>query len=535
MNKIKHPEKNAGLAGRRVLIFQQRGWGKGIGRFLAKKLYKEGCKLAAITYKRNTHELIINQPNVKYDLVINNDEIMSRPKDYLEEDKFSLKEICDCLGVDSIWPLVASLRNHTRSYKDKFYYGFKQNVPDEEILDYVRAVYKYIKVVFNKFSPEVIISPNFVALSHIMFNLYALKKGVAMIGIADTKVKEYYIFTNHYNHSQGLFLDRVDELNAGQAETNSRDKARRYIKEFRDSFKTMSEIDTDDSAKKKSLKQIIKNEISPYYQCLLWYLKNPSKEEFSESIGSMVDYRPPKILLRDHYARKRNQKFIDNFNYYPFDKIKKFVYFPLQFQPEETIDVIAPYFSNQIETARLIAMSLPDDYTLVVKEHPGMAGLRPGSYLAKVARTVNVKLIDYRIASEDILKKADLVISPNGTTLVEAAFYRKPAIQLGNLGTTLKLPNIFKHTDMTTITEKIKQALKVNLKTEEYDRRLENYVAAVYDTGFNYKYAKAWVQGGEDMEILWQIYKKEIERVLRYFSLREKAATTNAAHANLDN
>jgi hypothetical protein len=513
MNGIKQSEQNNSLAGRRVLIFQQRGWGKGIGRFLAKKLYQEGCKLAAITYKRNTHELIINQPNIKYDLVINNDEIMSRPKDYLAGDKFSLKEICERLGVDSIWPLVASLRNHTRSYKDKFYYGFKQNVPDEEIIDYVMAVYKYIKIIFDKFNPEVIISPNFVALSHIMVNLYALKRGVTMIGVADTKVKEHYIFTYHYNHSQGLFLNRVDELNRNKARTENRDKAKQYIKEFRESFKTMAEVNIDDPVK-KSLKQIIKNEISPYYQCLRWYLKNPSKEEFSESIGSMVDYRPPKILLRDHYARKRNQKFIDDFNYYPFDKIKKFVYFPLQFQPEETIDVIAPYFSNQIETARLVAMSLPDDYTLVVKEHPGMAGLRPGSYLEKVARTVNVKLIDYRIPSEDVLKRADLIISPNGTTLVEAAFYRKPAIQLGNLGTTLKLPNIFKHTDMTTITEKIKQALEANLETEEYERRLENYVAAVYDTGFNYKYAKAWVQGGENMETLWQIYKKEVERVL---------------------
>lgn len=514
-NNIKNSDSSKTvLTGRRVLIFQQRGWGKGIGRILAKRLYGEGCKLAAVTYKRNTHELIVNQPNVKYDLIINNDEIMSRPKDYLKGDRFSLNKICEDLGVDSIWPLVASLRNHTRSYKDKFYYGFKQNVPDEEIVNYVMAVYKYIKIIFSEFNPEIIISPNFVALSHIMVNLYAQKRGVAMIGIADTKVKDHYIFTNSYNHDKGAFLGRVDELNAGRVETKNRDRARQYIREFRASFKNLSEIEPDDPGKKESLKQIVRKEISPYYHSLRWYLKNPSKEEFSESIGSFVDYRPPKILLRDHYARKRNQKFIDNFEYYPFDKIQKFVYFPLQFQPEETIDVTAPYFSNQIETARLSAMSLPDDYTLVVKEHPGMAGLRPGSYLEKVSRTVNVKLIDYRIPNEQILKKADLIISPNSTSLVESAFYSKPAIQLGNLGTTLKLPNIFKHTDMTTITEKIKQALGADLKTEEYERRLENYVAAVYDTGFNYKYAKAWVQGGEDMEILWQIYKKEIERVL---------------------
>jgi len=53
----------------------------------------------------------------------------------------------------------------------------------------------------------------------------------------------------------------------------------------------------------------------------------------------------------------------------------------LQFQPEASIDVMAPFFSNQIETARQIAMSMPDDYVLVTKEHPAMVELRPPSYL----------------------------------------------------------------------------------------------------------------------------------------------------------
>jgi hypothetical protein len=33
---------------------------------------------------------------------------MSQPIDYLAGDNFSLAEICQALGVDSIWPLVAT-------------------------------------------------------------------------------------------------------------------------------------------------------------------------------------------------------------------------------------------------------------------------------------------------------------------------------------------------------------------------------------------------------------------------------------------
>ncbi|MFA4833320.1 MAG: hypothetical protein WC619_00555 [Patescibacteria group bacterium] len=500
------------LKGKRVLIFQQRAWGINIGHFLAKKLQAEGCRLAALTLKRTTHDFILNQKEVKYDLIVNNDEIMSRPRDYLRGDTYSLEEICKTLGVDTIWPIVMTLRNHVRSYKDKYYYGFKQNVPDEEIIDFVMAVYKYINEIFDKFNPEIIITPVFVSLPHIMFNLFAAMRGIKMIAITDSKVRGYYIFSNSYQGDKGDFYDRVDALNNNSEETVNRDKAKRYIKEFRETFKKpdyFKEINA-----KKSIKQIIRHELSPFYHILRWYIKKPIN--VLESTGITVDYRPPRIILRDHYCQKRYKKFMDNFSYYPFEKIKKFVYFPLQFQPEASLELAAPYFSNQIETARLVAMSMPDDYVLVVKEHPAMVGLRSPSYIEKIARTVNVKLIDYRISSEDVLKKADLIISPNSTTLAEAAFLKKPAIQLGDLGTTLKLPNVFKHNQTTTLPAKIKEVLKVDLKTEEYERRLENFVAAVYDTGFDFNYIKAWEEGGEAMEPLWQIYKKEIEKRLMH-------------------
>ena len=105
-------------------------------------------------------------------------------------------------------------------------------------------------------------------------------------------------------------------------------------------------------------------------------------------------------------------------------------------------------------------------------------------------------------------------MSPNSTTLAEAAFFHKPAIQFGDLGTTLKLPNVQKHTDMTTLSKKIKEMLSLNLDTPEYNRRLENYVAAVYDVGFKFKYAILWRNNEGDKEFFWQIYKKEIKRIL---------------------
>lgn len=501
------------LRGKRVLIFQQRGWGKLIGRFLARKLTEEGAALAALTFKKSTHELIVNQPNARYELVINHDEIMGRPREHLKGERLSLEEISVDLGVDSLWPLIYTLRNHVKSYRDKFYYGFKQNVSDEGIVEYVMAAYKCLRRFFDEFRPDVIVSPNFVSFPHIMCNLMGLKRGVPMLGVTDSKIKGYFLFSESYQDDRGAFHDRLEALKAGTARSERVEEARRYIREFRTQFKRPDYARYAALGSGRSgVRAWLKSELAPYAAVARWYLRG--NDEYMESVGISVDYRPPRIILRDHYAGKRYRRRAETFPYYPFEKIERFVYLPLQFQPEATIDVMAPFAANQIETARQVAMSLPGDYTLVVKEHPGMIGLRPPSYLEKVARTVNVKLVDYRLSSEAVLRRARLIVSPSSTTLAEAAFLNVPAIQLGNLGTTLKLPNVWRHTDMTTLALKIKELLDVDLHTAEYERRLEQYVAAVLDTGFDFDYLAAWERGKGDLETLWQIYRKEIIRAV---------------------
>ena len=497
--------------GKKILLVQQRGWGIRIGHFLAKKLQAEGALLSAVTVKRSTHDFVASQREVKYELITNYDEVMADPGKYLGQDDFTLEEICRDLGVDSVWPLVATLRNHVRSYGQKYYYGFRQNVADEEIVKYVKAAYKHLKLVFKEFDPDIIITPNFVELFHLIFNLYARKNGIKMIAITASTIRGIRIFTDNYNEDSGEFYSRADELNSGRALSYNLEKARKYIEEFRQTYKQPESADI--LFKKKTLPQKIRHALSQFYQSWLFYTNRQAN--YLKSLGGTLDFRPPKIIFRDHYCHDRYKKFMDNFNYYPFDKVKKCAYFPLQFQPEATTDVISPYFNNQIETARQVAMSLPDDYTLVVKEHPAMVGFRPPSYFKKIALTPNVKLFDYRTPRKAIFGKTDLIISPGGTSLAEAAFYRKPVIQLGNLGTTLKLPNVFKHTDMANLSVKIREVLKTGLNNQAYEKKLENFVAAAYDTGFEFNYWGVWSRSEkEDLEPLWLIYKQDIERIL---------------------
>lgn len=497
--------------GKRILIFQQRDWGRRIGHFLARKLQGEGCRLAALTFKNESHLFVLRQKQVKYDLIVSIDEIMTDPSKFLDGDDISFAEICADLGVDTLWPFIYSLRNHVTNYGEKYFYSFRQNVPDEEIVVYVKALYISLKRFFDEFHPETILSPNFSDIAHIMCNLMAEKHGAAMIAPNDSKIRGISIFSHSFHGDKGPFCDRIGALNSGQADSTNRGRAMKYIAEFRQQFKDPKY--SEQQLRKKSRWKRLRQTLSPLRKIFNWYVKKHIN--YLPNLGVTIDYKPPRIILRDFFAERRYRKFAENYPYYSFEKVEKFVYFPLQVQPEATIDVQAPYFTNQVEFARLVAMSLPGDYTLVVKEHPAMVGFRPPDALDKLARTANIKLIDFRIPSEKVLQRTALVVSPSSTTIAEAAFYNKPAIQLGDLGTTLKLPNVFKHSDLPSLPRKIKEVLAKDLKTADYERRLENYVAAAYDTGFVFDYFGVWYHGEKgNMENLWQVYRKEILNVL---------------------
>ena len=124
-----------------------------------------------------------------------------------------------------------------------------------------------------------------------------------------------------------------------------------------------------------------------------------------------------------------NKKFIQK-----IDNKNPFVYFPLHSEPERALSIAAPFYTNQIEVITHIAKSLPVGYNLYVKDHPGMSfKAGPGrtiSFYNQIMDLPNVKLLHPEVSQDEILKSCSLVITINGTTGLEAAFYGKPTLTL---------------------------------------------------------------------------------------------------------
>jgi hypothetical protein len=111
----------------------------------------------------------------------------------------------------------------------------------------------------------------------------------------------------------------------------------------------------------------------------------------------------------------------------------KYVYFPLHVQPEFTIDVRAPFCTNQVALIEAIAKSLPVSHRLVVKDHPAMRGSRSLEYYREIKKLYNVQLMSPNSDSHEIIRNAEAVITIVGTTAWEGLLYEKPVVALGPL------------------------------------------------------------------------------------------------------
>lgn len=493
------------LSGSRVLIFQQRGWGHSIGHHIAKSLQADGAVLAALTLKPSTDQFIRSQTEVKYELIESHDMVMGDPAGALGDTRYSLQHVCDELGVSSLWQFAQSLRNHVRSYGDSYYYGYRQNVSDEDISLYFQAAYHMCRRLLDEFKPDVVVVPNFVALPHIFMRLLTKQRNIPMFGITDTKVSGVLVFTHSFLDDEGPFIDRLDQLDAGLASPNL-DRARSYVEQNRQSLMSTSSMDLHVAS--RSLYRDMRSTAAR--------IRHTRKGSNAVPVfGRTLDAPGMRIAIRDFFRNRQYASHAEKRRYSDFEKVGRFALFPLQVQPEESLDVIAPHFNNQIETARRVAMSLPGDMTLVVKDHPVMAGLRKPSYLEKLERTPNVKLIHHRVRTDTLLRATELVIASTGTVFAEAAILGVPAVQLGNLGTIKRLPNVVHHSDISTLGEAIERALSIDSNSDDYSSALQRFVAAAYDTGFEHDYFGVWEQRNQDVrDAVVGCFTDEVKRCL---------------------
>lgn len=114
-----------------------------------------------------------------------------------------------------------------------------------------------------------------------------------------------------------------------------------------------------------------------------------------------------------------------------------YVFFGLHLQPESSIDVWAPFYSNQLWVIEQISRSLPPTHRLMVKIHKSDVSNYSSQQLDNMRKLPGVDLVTPSAEARSFIERADLVVAIQGTIGLEAALIGKPTIMLGDSPVTV--------------------------------------------------------------------------------------------------
>lgn len=221
-------------------------------------------------------------------------------------------------------------------------------------------------------------------------------------------------------------------------------------------------------------------------QKVLYVIKNLIKKNNKEkrsTINSLMGLYPKfgfgylwmtERSIRNSYKDlKKTQKYYNSLCESSVDLSINYVYYPLHVDPEAST-LVREVLSNQLTIIKMLNDNLPNGWKVIVKEHPALFNLlnpkklkeswyflfsqnqyRSKSFYKTISELNNTILVNLCFSSEELVKKAKIVATINGTVSLEAAVSNKPILLFGDKLPLVYLKDVF-HIDSN---EKLKSAL----------------------------------------------------------------------------
>lgn len=212
-----------------------------------------------------------------------------------------------------------------------------------------------------------------------------------------------------------------------------------------------------------------------------------SKYSVSKNIAQFFKKKINLILRKDKYFIK----------YIPSGP---FFFYGLHMQPESSIDVWAPFYSNQYQVIESIARSMPASHLLCVKIHISDADNYSNLDLKKLLKIPGVKVVSPQVSSREYIEKASIIFSIQGTIGLEGALLGKPVIMFGE-SAVLNFSSAKKVNSIESLPGLVKELLEMSTPSKEkiisdYAKFLRNYLPASSDD-----WAEVVKQGLSDEEV----------------------------------
>lgn len=396
-----------------------------------------------------------------------------------------LEEFKEMLGEERVLYLQGRLKDEMnkptphlsilRGYVGSVYADLVANMhsieayPKDYQLKHTMCIYQLFKRFLQKAKPDVLLLP--LLDTHESMVLYKLCKemGIPII-----------IPSHSRNLGRSFFSDSYEEdlpsYAFGKISLKSKLEARSFIHNFRLAHK--EPLRSNAYAPRE-------DEIIPYPKRSFWnrtsrYLKNKLMNTEPHFVNELkiyvvLEYTPLfSILNKIRWMFSERLFEIHSLGLLP----KRFIYYPLQYTPESSINIPAPFFVDQLRAIDMIRLNMPSDCYLVVKEHPAMIGRRSSCFYRELKKKTGVMLAHPKLSSRKLIERALITVSVTGTACLEAFLLGLPSFHIGKAFFT----NWITHCDCADMRGMLYKAIK----NKPNEKKILDLVSRVYEASYDF-------------------------------------------------
>lgn len=449
-------------------------------------------------YLRSSYDFLAKQQDIKYTKLLLDEEVHKQYKDEKLDKKF-LDALEKQYGLPNLWPYVYLDRVVRYNMLVREYPYDTPAYSHEDMLKIVQVKAKAIIKFLDEEKPDVIFFSVIAGIGSLLLYEIAKKRGIKTLVLYVTRVGIRQTVSQEYG-TLSYVIDYFKKLqNSPAADEPYRQEASEFLKKFRDAPTPHSSVDSLDARPITRRRQFKFLSPQRFIRGLGWLI-TLSKNYLLDKHRNDYDNIKPWHYLLDK-AKRKIRVFIGYGDLYDqVDLNEDYAFFPLQFEPEKASMLYAPFYTDQLWLAKLIARSLPAQYKLYIKEHPAMFGFRTRRFYKELKKIPNVKIIKPTVTSFDIIKNAKLTITTTGTAGWESILLKKPVITFGKV--FYNELSMVKHCISAEMLPAIIKDQLENFKHDENE--LLNLIAAIYKESASVDIIKLW-----DVEASANVDKKK--------------------------
>lgn len=462
-------------------------------------------------YTRQSAEFLKRQSDISYGTLLIDSEVHERYKtEPLDHDYLAGLE--RRIGLPSLWPYLAVDRVLMSGQLVREYPHDECRYTHEELLRILQVHAKALERMLDEEKPDFLFCSVIGGVGAMLLFHLCKARGIKIVLLNTGCVLDRWLISETYDSFTG-----VDDLFTNERERLLRspaaEEARAFLKAFREKpipYLKTTTPQMQPVSRKKQFKFL--NPKKGWASLTTWLreihtsLHDPSRHDY--------DYIGPWNYVRDLMKRKARNLVGANDLYDAFDPNDSFAFFPLQYEPEISLLLQAPYYTDQAHLIRQIAKSLPVQMKLYVKEHPLMAEFRPRTFYKAIKKMPNVKLISPTVSGYEILPHTKLVLTVTGTTAWEGTFLKKPAIVFGHWFYT-SLPFLPRCSEI----EELPKLIRQQLNDFRYDEEtLVAFLAAIFEDSIEVDLYDVWNKP-HDPEFQKRMLEPVAERVAKKLNL----------------